>query len=109
MKTKLLLLLALALPLSAREVTVTWDKHPEKVTVIILADGKEVGRKPVDPAAPAEDLLVTIPDVKTTLVAVTENAVGLRSIPSLPLVLPPNPVGVKGLALVVKATITITP
>ena len=111
MKT-LILLAALSLPLNAaRELTAVWDKHPEKVTVIILADGVEVARKATSPedTGAESSVPIVLKDGVVTVVAVAENAIGERSEPSIPFVVPPAPKTPQGFKIVINATITVTP
>lgn len=113
MKTLLLLLAALSLPLMAdRELTAVWDKHPEKVTTIILADGKEVARKatsPDDEGTESEVSFAIKGEGSVRFTAVAENAIGERSAESEPFILPSLPKTPKGFKIVINATITVTP
>lgn len=114
MKTKILLLLAaLSLPLMAeRKLTAVWQKYPSPITIIILAEGKEIGRKttsPTDPGTESETPIVLESDGEVKIVAVAENSLGERSDESEPAIVPAIPKTPKGFKIVVNATITITP
>jgi hypothetical protein len=111
MKTTILLLLAaLTLPLMAeRQLTVTWDKYPERNEIIIKSGDKELGNILVNPDDPKlESITVTIPDGKVTLVAIARN-VGGESEPSEPLVIPAAPANPRGLKIttIIRTTISL--
>jgi hypothetical protein len=105
----LILTLLLTLPLMAdRQLTVTWDKYPERNEIVIKIDGKELGFVLVNPDDPKlESLTVTIPDGKVTLVAVARN-IGGESDPSEPLVIPAAPANPKGVKIVTIIRTTIS-
>jgi hypothetical protein len=105
----LLLALLLALPAMAdRQLTVTWDKYPERNEIVIKMGDKELGVVLVNPDDPKlESLTVTIPDGKVTLVAVARN-IGGESDPSEPLVIPAAPANPKGIKIVTIIRTTIS-
>lgn len=113
MKTLLALLALFTLPLTAdRELTAIWEKHPEKVTIIILADGKEIARKatsPEDAGAESEVPIVIKTEGSARITCVAENALGERSLESEPFILPALPKTPKGFKIVINATITVSP
>ncbi len=101
---------ALCLPLAAeREFTATWDKHPEKAEILILANGIELGRTAVDPSAAPESIKIMVPDGEVTITAVAMNAVGERSDPSAPFVIPARPSAPRGVKITIQAVITVSP
>ena len=108
MKTILALAALVTSALADRQLTVTWDKYPERNEIVIKMGDKELGYVLVNPADPKlESITVTIPDGKVTLVAIARN-VGGESEPSEPLVIPAAPANPRGLKIITIIRTTIS-
>ena len=108
MKTILILAALVTSALADRQLTVTWDKYPERNEIIIKSGDKELGKVLINPDDPKlESITVTIPDTKVTLVAIARN-VGGESEPSEPLVIPAAPANPRGLKIITIIRTTIS-